>query len=190
MDLTITDHATVGHILADGSGYDEVADAVIHGPFEHVVSIVGTWHQPGKAPAEQKAPGGWDVWMDYPARKLRLVFDDVSSSDLTSTRQPPTQEQVAEVIEFARSIGEGRVLVHCGAGISRGTGVALAMLATVMGPGREIEAMERLMEVRDVARPHEKVVWLADQLLERNQALYRACASRFNGWGSTKRLVA
>ena len=43
-----------------------------------------------------------------------------------------------------RPVG-GKVLIHCGAGISRSAAAAMIIYACWLGPGREQEAMEKVL---------------------------------------------
>jgi hypothetical protein len=171
--FTITDHATAARILKDGSAVDVVGEVDIRGPFDAVVSIVGrTWSScsDGGPP-----PGDWDVWNAYPAKKLRLVFDDVPRQSIHG--DPPSEKDVEQIILFASEV-RGKILLHCGAGISRSGAAALIMITIGMGPGREKEAVDHLLRIRPIARPHEGMVDMADRLLGRESALYVATSER------------
>jgi hypothetical protein len=174
--FVITDHHTAGVLLATGSATDPVGDR-IQGPFNAVVSIVGTWEEPGVVGSPP--PGDWDVWNAFRGEKLRLVFDDVQRE--SPHGDPPTEADVATIIEFAHAVWGGKVLLHCGAGVSRSGAAALTLLAVLLGPGREMEAVEHLLKIRPIARPHARMVEYADRLLGRSGALYGATAERMGG---------
>src|SRR5215475_13504878 len=78
-------------------------------------------------------------------RKLRLLFTDVEVEE-----SGPTEEDVGKIIRLAGSLKTvgGKVLIHCGAGISRSSAAALIMYACWMGPGKEQEAMEKVFTLR------------------------------------------
>ena len=101
------------------------------------------------------------------ARKLRLLVADVV------TEIGATEEDVQEIIKLAEDLSTctGRVLIHCEAGVSRSTAAALIMYARWLGPGRELEAMHRVMEQRPIALPNRRMVELADKLLDRGGRL-------------------
>jgi predicted protein tyrosine phosphatase len=63
------------------------------------------------------------------------------------------------------------VLVHCEAGVSRSSAAALIMYACWLGPGREREAMDRVLSQRPVAVPNRRMVEIADRLLDRGGRL-------------------
>src|SRR5687767_11409095 len=77
--------------------------------------------------------------------KLRLLFAD--ATDETG----PTEDDIRSVIAVARSLAKrsGRVLIHCQAGISRSAAAAAIIHAVMLGPGREREAIERVLRQRE-----------------------------------------
>ncbi|HEY8224681.1 MAG TPA: hypothetical protein VIG25_05335 [Pyrinomonadaceae bacterium] len=101
------------------------------------------------------------------ARKLRLVVADVI------TELGATEEDIGKIIRLAEDLRalKGRVLIHCEAGISRSTAAALIMYACWLGPGREREAMLRVLAQRPIAIPNRRMVELADKLLGRGGRL-------------------
>jgi predicted protein tyrosine phosphatase len=108
-------------------------------------------------------PNGYD----NVSQKLRLVIADVV------TELGATEEDVWQIIHLAERLrsAEGRVLIHCEAGVSRSTAAALIMYACWLGPGREQQAMERVLEQRPIAVPNPRMVELADRLLDREGRL-------------------
>ncbi|HET6891661.1 MAG TPA: hypothetical protein VFH31_11210 [Pyrinomonadaceae bacterium] len=100
-------------------------------------------------------------------RKLRLVIADVV------TELGATEEDVRQIIHLAESLrlAKGRVLIHCEAGVSRSTAAALIMYACWFGPGREKDAMDRVLKQRPIAIPNPRIVELADRLLNRGGRL-------------------
>ena len=114
-----------------------------------------------------------DVQDDLPVgynnvdRKLRLLVADVI------TEFGATEQDIQQIITLARDLRStaGRVLIHCEAGISRSSAAALIMYACWLGPGREREAMMRVLAQRPVAVPNRRMVELADKLLDRKGRL-------------------
>jgi len=102
------------------------------------------------------------------ARRLRLHFADTVAGELS-----PTKEDVERIVELAETMrsSSGRILVHCAAGISRSSAAALIMHAVWLGPGRERDALERVLRQRPLARPNRRMVELADELLGRDRQL-------------------
>ncbi len=99
--------------------------------------------------------------------KLRLLVADVV------TELGATEEDVRQIIQLAEDLrsGTGRILVHCEAGISRSSAAALIMYACWLGPGREREALGRVLTQRPIAIPNRRMVALADRLLDRRGRL-------------------
>ena len=114
-----------------------------------------------------------DVQDELPAgyhnvnRKLRLLVADVN------TEFGATDEDIQQIISLARELqsATGRILIHCEAGISRSTAAALIMYSVWLGPGREREAMMRVLAQRPIAIPNRRMVQIADRLLNRNGRL-------------------
>ena len=103
-------------------------------------------------------------------RKLRLSIADVISED------GATEEDIQRIIDLAEQLKScrGKVLIHCEAGVSRSTAAALIIYSCWLGPGREEEAMERLIAQRPYAIPNRRMVILADRLLQLGGRLLRA----------------
>ena len=99
--------------------------------------------------------------------KLRLLVADVV------TDFGATEHDIQQIITLARQLRSitGRILIHCEAGVSRSTAAALIIYACWLGPGRELEAMERVLAQRPIAIPNRRMVALADRLLGRNGRL-------------------
>jgi predicted protein tyrosine phosphatase len=103
-------------------------------------------------------------------RKSRLRIADVV------TDEGATEEDVLGIIELARQLRSesGTVLIHCEAGVSRSTAVALIMYVCWLGPGHEDEAMRRVVAQRPCAIPNRRIVALADNLLDLDGRLLQA----------------
>lgn len=103
-------------------------------------------------------------------RKLRLLVADVI------TEFGATEEDIQQIISLARELASttGRILIHCEAGISRSTAAALIMYSYWLGPGREREAMMRVLVQRPIAVPNRRMVEIADRLLNRDGRLVEA----------------
>jgi predicted protein tyrosine phosphatase len=77
-------------------------------------------------------------------------------------------------------------LVHCAAGVSRSSASTLVLLAVVLGPGRDTDAVAHLLDVQEWSsehglreadwgiRPNRRVIALADQVLHRGGSLLAA----------------
>lgn len=116
---------------------------------------------------ENRRPSGYGNVRD----KLRLLFAD-SGDD-----RGASQSDVERLIEAARQLSRrrvGRVVAHCEAGISRSSAAAVIIYTVLLGPGKEREAVARVLEQRPIARPNRRMMAIADRLLERNGALVTA----------------
>lgn len=128
---------------------------------KHVISI--------GAPGDQK-PAGYELRCS----SIRLDFHDVIVD--TAFELGPRPEHVNSVIDFVRNIQhqDGKLLIHCEAGISRSSAAALAAFAVWLGPGKEDEAVAKVYAVKPEAWPNSLFVQLADELLSRDGALVEA----------------
>jgi predicted protein tyrosine phosphatase len=117
--------------------------------------------------AHNELPQGYDNI----ANKLRLVFADTVSAECG-----PSEDDVRRIIELAESLrsSSGRVLIHCEAGVSRSSAAALIMYAHWLGPGREREAIAKVIAQRPMAKPNRRMVELADAMLGRGGQLLEA----------------
>lgn len=109
-------------------------------------------------------------------RKLRLVVADVV------TEEGATEEDVLRIIQVAEQLHStsGKVLIHCEAGVSRSSAAALIMYACWFGPGREWEAMRRVIAQRPIAMPNRRMVAFADELLGLGGRLLQVLANPLN----------
>lgn len=104
--------------------------------------------------------------------QLVLAFNDISRLDRHWVA--PSIDHVSQAIEFARQHKDGKLLIHCAAGVSRSPAIALAIIADRLGAGRENEAVEYVFSTFKSIDPNERVVACADRILERDRALLGA----------------
>ena len=67
----------------------------------------------------------------------------------------------------------GSLLIHCHAGISRSSAIALAIIATRLGEGKELQAIKMLEKINPNCSPNKSMVWMTDEILERKMVLYK-----------------
>ena len=108
--------------------------------------------------------------------QLVLQFHDIDMTMLGYVE--PESEHVRQALTFAQEI-DGPLLVHCRAGVSRSTAIALAIAADCLGAGKERQACEWLRETYPQAQPNRLVVFLADEVLSRRQTLFTAATRIF-----------
>ena len=102
--------------------------------------------------------------------QLVLQFHDIDMTMLGYVEPEP--EHIRQALTFARET-DGSLLVHCRAGVSRSTAIAMAIAADRLGARGERSACKWLKQVCPQAQPNWLIVCLADQLLNSNQSLVR-----------------
>ena len=114
------------------------------------------------------------IWLNGP--QLHLIFGDVvSEADANRYRtKAATPKDIQQAIEFFRAACktvESRVLISCNYGASRSPALAYVVIADQLGPGRELEALRLILQIRPNAAPNRLIVELGDKLLQREGAL-------------------
>ena len=107
--------------------------------------------------------------------QLVLCFDDIASPK--DEWILPKESHVHSALEFADNLGGGSLLIHCHAGISRSSGIALAIIAKGLGPGKEKKALMELEKINPNCAPNALVVWFTDEILGRGGALFKMAKS-------------
>lgn len=144
----------------------------VGGKFQHVVSI----NNPGERPPRSLR--------DHPGRHLVLHFHDITDPPSPDGFTPPSRDDVRAVLDFARDIEEGHdVLVHCGAGISRSSAAALAIVASKLEPtpANATRAVRQVLDAKKEIYPNRNMVADIDRLLGYEGALLDAHATIFAG---------
>ena len=108
--------------------------------------------------------------------QLVLQFHDIDMTMLGYVEPEP--EHIQQALTFARETDRS-LLVHCRAGVSRSTAIALAIAADRLGAGNERQACVWLRETYPQAQPNRLVVFSADEVLRRRQALVKAATRIF-----------
>ena len=105
--------------------------------------------------------------------QLILRFDDISVP--MEGFVEPEEKHIQAALSFGHRIAQetgGSILIHCHAGISRSSALALAIIAQRLGEGKEEEAVHQLERINPNCRPNKSLVWMTDELLGRNRKLY------------------
>ena len=101
--------------------------------------------------------------------QLVLQFHDIDMTMLGYVEPEP--KHVQQALTFARET-DGPLLVHCRAGVSRSTAIALAIASDRLGAGNERQACEWLRQTYPQAQPNRLIVFLADDVMSRQSRLY------------------
>jgi len=109
--------------------------------------------------------------------QLVLQFHDIDMTMLGYVAPAPAHVQQA--LTFARET-DGSLLVHCRAGVSRSTAIALAIASDRLGAGKEREACEWLLRTQPRAQPNRLVVFQADAVLKWENSLICAVTQVLN----------
>ncbi len=112
--------------------------------------------------------------------RTTLRFHDII--DPEPGRMMPEPAHMEAVLAFGRSLaatGQGHLLVHCHAGVSRSTASMLAMLAQDAPSEDEDTLFARLRSIRPQAWPNSVMVGHADELLGRGGRLVAALGRHY-----------
>ncbi len=107
-----------------------------------------------------------DAFEDWPlrARHNFRFHDDI---DAREDRRPPQTEDITRMLEMGKALSADDVshlLVHCWAGMSRSTAIAMTLMAQA-SPGREEEIPAALLVIRQPAWPNSRIIEMADAQL-------------------------
>ncbi len=126
---------------------------------QDLVSVVGEYAQPPTPPQIR------------PARHHRCTVDDIVEARPDQT--VPQTEHITGLIEFLYSWDSGtNLLIHCMAGVSRSTAVAL--IARTLKTDDPSQSAIALRKAAPYAWPNRRIVSLADSILGLNGRLNRA----------------
>lgn len=104
---------------------------------------------------------------------LRLEVHDIAEPVFDHVA--PDKAHVKQLIRFAEAWGgEGAMVVHCWAGISRSTAAAFTSLCHINPDVPELVIARALRSASPTAQPNRLIVQLADDLLHRNGRMVSA----------------
>jgi predicted protein tyrosine phosphatase len=111
-----------------------------------------------------------------PELHVRLHIDDISQP--LPGHVAPDAQHIDKLIDFALAWGgQGPMVVHCWAGISRSTAAALISLAALNPAAPEVLIAQRLRESSPTAYPNRLMIRLADAALGRRGRMIEAVES-------------
>lgn len=129
----------------------------------HTVSLLDPDHDSTLVPPE----GAW----------CRCYFHDATPRD-PRTRTLADQTDIRKILDFTADLGtDDRLLVHCYAGISRSTAVALGILCQHGLSPRE--ALTAVRTLRPIASPNAHILTLFDTLLAPTERLTTLSGQRY-----------
>lgn len=104
--------------------------------------------------------------------RLVLRFNDIAEP--REGLVTPDASIIERLFAFADAAGEGPLLVHCFAGVSRSPAAAYALACRRAGAGEEARLAQALREASPEATPNPLMVALADAALGRSGAMTAA----------------
>jgi predicted protein tyrosine phosphatase len=108
-----------------------------------------------------------------PDNHVRLHVDDIAHP--MPGYVAPNEQHVAKLLDFAHAWGgEGPMVIHCWAGISRSTAAAFISLCALNPEGTEIDLAWTLRRASPTAYPNRLLVALADEALRREGRMIAA----------------
>jgi predicted protein tyrosine phosphatase len=108
-----------------------------------------------------------------PHDHLRLVMHDIAEP--LPEHVAPNEDHIAQIIDFALTWGgEGPMVVHCWAGISRSTAAAFTALCAINPDASERAIAVAMREASPTAYPNRLIVRLADRALGRDGRMVSA----------------
>lgn len=108
--------------------------------------------------------------LSHARRSCEVLFLDQESGTAGAIGSPPSQGHLEKIFRFADAMPTAPLLIHCWAGRSRSTAVALALIVRAMwnagtvGPALIREAADTLLAIRPIARPNRLVLKLGLEL--------------------------
>ena len=149
------------------AGLDEVQEDLKDTPFTRVISI---------CEANLKAERGVEAQLRrfYPGASFTFAYFD----DVEFIREgAPDRNHVYRILLFSQNFTrEDRILIHCRAGISRSTALAISILCQHAPVGEEKLVVEQVRAIRPVMMQNFLIIKLADEILQRQGELIAAVA--------------
>jgi predicted protein tyrosine phosphatase len=115
---------------------------------------------------------------NYISKKNWKRFNCYDTHDVTSSKAP-TKKLVKEILDWAKELPEdANLLVHCYAGISRSTAIAMAIMVQKYGVRSIDHAIDHISSMRRVCAPNKLITQYADDILGCNGEFHFKAQSR------------
>ena len=148
------------------AGLDEL-EGLKEAPFTRVISI---------CEADLKTTRGIEAQLRrfYPSASFIFAYFD----DVEFMREgAPDRNHVYRILLFSQNFTrEDRILIHCRAGISRSTAIAISILCQHAPVGEEKLVVDQVRTIRPLMLPNFLIIKLADEILQRQGKLIAAVA--------------
>ena len=136
-------------------------------PFTRVISI---------CEANLKTERGVEAQLRrfYPSASFLFAYFD----DVEFVREgAPDRNIVYRILLFSQNFTrEDRILMHCRAGVSRSTAIAISILSQHAPVGEEKLVVDQVRAIRPLMLPNFLIIKLADEILQRQGKLIAAVA--------------
>lgn len=143
---------------------------IARAPFTHVISI---WHANPSLESFHK-----QMHVGFPNADIHFsTFDDTEGSEMAHA---PATSDILACLKYVRTVPENsHLLIHCMAGVSRSSAIAMTIISDFYGSGSERDAALSVKQIRPTANPNRLILQLTDEVLERGGALTKAADEVF-----------
>lgn len=151
------------------TGISEAGQLITEGQHTCIVSFLDKIHEGGK-------------WVEPQDNHLITYADDCEQDLPQHGYIAPTKEQIDAILDFTKDLtDDDNVLVHCHAGVSRSTAMAIGIC--IQHGMTHVEAFEHIEKVRGCLYPNTLILKYIDDFFQLDGALI----AHFKEWSNAKR---